>query len=122
MKDGGLQLGPPGRLLGLPDDLLGVVGGLLGEPQALLRYLLSRLETLPGGLLGGLQALLGVGEGGEEVLVSANPLLSERPEALLLLTRAPREGLYARTMCSVCSRSASAPPVIHFWTNSTLRC
>src|SRR5215216_5016195 len=48
---------------------------------------------LPGGPLEGPHALLHVGEGGEEVLVSPHPLLRESPIPLLLLAYAPREGL-----------------------------
>src|SRR5215216_3604470 len=103
-EDGGLKLLLPGGLLSPPQDLLGLLGGLLGYPEPLVGHLLGSLQSLPGYLLGGLQPLLGgplegphallhVGEGREEVLVSPHPLLRESPIPLLLLAYAPREGL-----------------------------
>src|SRR5215212_9013262 len=103
-QHGGPQLGLAGDLLGLPEDVLGPLGGLLGYPQALpgglLRgpkplpcYLLGDLEPLLGGPLEGPHALLGVGEGAEEVPVGTNPTLGKRPHVLLLPARGPREVL-----------------------------
>src|SRR5215213_8922796 len=88
-EDGGLKLLLPGGLLSPPQDLLGLLGGL----QSLPGYLLGGLQPLLGGPLEGPHALLHVGEGREEVLVSPHPLLRESPIPLLLLAYAPREGL-----------------------------
>src|SRR5215207_9573257 len=92
-EDGGLKLLLPGGLLSPPQDLLGLLGGLLGYPEPLVGHLLGGLQSLLGGPLEGPHALLHVGEGREEVLVSPHPLLRESPIPLLLLAYAPREGL-----------------------------
>src|SRR4029453_18942598 len=96
-EDGGLKLRLPGGFLSPLQDLLSLLGGLLGYPEPLLGHLLGSLQSLPGYLLGGPlegpHALLGVGEGGEEVPVSPHPLLRESPIPLLLVAYAPREGL-----------------------------
>src|SRR5918999_1646863 len=75
---GDLKLLLPGGLLSPLQDLLGLLGGL---------------EALLGGPLEGPHALLHVGEGRVEVLVSPHPLLRESQIPLLLLAYAPREGL-----------------------------
>src|SRR5215211_3065152 len=103
-QHGGPQLGLAGDLLGLPEDVFGPLGGLLGYPQALPGgllggpkplscYLLSDLKPLLGGPLEGPHALLGVGEGAEEVAVGTDPTLGKRPHVLLLPARGPREVL-----------------------------
>src|SRR5215204_1288234 len=103
-QHGGAQLRLPGGLLGPAEDLVGLLRGLLGDPQALAGGLLGGFQPLPRGLPGGLQPLPGgalenphalphVGEGGEEAPVRPRPPLGERPQALLLLARDPREGL-----------------------------
>src|SRR5215212_4600086 len=92
-EDGGLKLLLPGGLLSPPQDLLGLLGGLLGYPEPLVGHLLGSLQSLRGGPLEGPHALLHVGEGREEVLVSPHPLLRESPIPLLRLAYAPREGL-----------------------------
>src|SRR5215210_31513 len=92
-ENDGLLFGLPGRPLSLLQDFVGLLGGLLGHPETLPGYLLCCLEPLHGGLLGRPDALLEVGEGREEVPVGPHPGLGERPEALLLLARAPCEGL-----------------------------
>src|SRR5919112_1239366 len=100
----GPQLRLAANFLRLTKDLIGLLGCLLGYPQALAGGLLGDPKTLPCYLLGGLEpllsctlegphALLCVGEGAEEVPVSPNPILAERPEALLLPAHGPREGL-----------------------------
>src|SRR5215213_10058236 len=103
-KDGRPKLGLARDLLGLPEDVLGLLrgflghpkalaGGLLGGPKPLPCYLLGGLEPLLGGPLEGPHALLGVGEGREEVAVGPDPTLGKSPHALLLPAHAPREGL-----------------------------
>src|SRR5215208_746844 len=92
-EDGDLELSFAGSLLRLAQYLIGLLRGLLSDPEPLPCYLLGGLKPLPGGLLGRPHALLEVGEGGEEVPVGARPGPGERPEALLLLAYAPREGL-----------------------------
>src|ERR671911_2368573 len=81
-------VGPPGGLLRDPQALL---GGLLGRPKPLPCYLLGDLEPSLGGPLEGPHALLGVGEGADEVSVGPDPTLAKRPHALLLPARGPRE-------------------------------
>src|SRR5215213_2969463 len=81
-QHGGPQLSLAGNFLRLPKDLIGLLGGLLGY-----------LKPLLGGPLEGPHALLGVGEGAEEVPVDSNPTLPERPKALLLPAHGPRDGL-----------------------------
>src|ERR687889_1336922 len=83
-------LAPLCGLLGFPKTL---AGGLLGGPKTLPCYLLGGLEPLLGGPLEGPHALLGVGEGAEEVPVGPDPTLTERPKALLLPAHGPGEGL-----------------------------
>src|ERR687897_784116 len=96
-KNGGPKLGLAGDLLGPLGCLLGypqaLAGGLLGGPKTLPCYLLGDLEPLPGGPLEGPHALLGVGEGAEEVAVGPDPTLGKRPHVLLLPARGPREVL-----------------------------
>src|SRR5215216_3483203 len=72
---------------------------------------------LPGGPLEGPHALLHVGEGGEEVLVSPHPLLRESPIPLLLLAYAPREGLGGAQLelkepCAVCEPHLSRSSIV----------
>src|SRR5215204_2025829 len=103
-QDGGPELRLPGGLLGPAEHLVGPLRGLLGDPQPPPGDLLGGLQPLPRGLPGGLQPLPGgplegphalphVGEGREEAPVRPRPPLGERPQALLLLAHAPREGL-----------------------------
>src|SRR5829696_7238456 len=103
-QHGGPQLSLAANFLRLPKDLIGLLGcllgypqplagGLLGSPKTLPCYLLGCLEPLLGGPLEGPHALLGEGEGVEEVPVGTNPTLAERPKALLLPADGPREGL-----------------------------
>src|SRR5829696_144532 len=100
----GPQLRLAGNFLRLPKDLIGLLGCLLGYPKTLAGgllggskplpcYLLGGLKPLLGGPLEGPHALLGVGEGAEEVPVGPGPTLAERPKALLLPAHGPREGL-----------------------------
>src|SRR5215213_1813695 len=83
-QHGGPKLRLARDLLGLPKDVLGPLGCLLGYPKALAGgffggpkplpcYLLGCLEPLLGGPLEGPHALLGVGEGAEELPVGASP-------------------------------------------------
>src|SRR5919107_6167372 len=100
----GPQLRLAGNFLRLTKDLIGLLGGLLGYPKTMLGsllgcpkplpcYLLGGLEPLLGGPLEGPHALLGVGQGAEEVPVDSNPTLTERPKALLLSAHGSRDGL-----------------------------
>src|SRR5215217_6936341 len=92
-EDGGFQLRLLCGLLGLPKDLIGLLCGILSDPEPLPGGLLGGLKPLPGGLLARPHALPKEGEGGEKVPVGTSPVLGERPEAFLLLARAPHEGL-----------------------------